>query len=136
MNTNILVNIYNNNMLLNDLIKLMNISLNIDEFRLIELMKKNNIKIEQRLLMEKKEVSINKESKSTNANNADNTQIKRGRGRPRKSCLMLEDDCVGIEVELIIIDDVEYYKTQEEVILNKNQEIMGILINGKIVKKE
>ena len=58
------------------------------------------------------------------------------RGRPRKSCLMLEDDCVGIEVELIKIDDVEYYKTQEEVILNKNQEIMGILINGKIVKKE
>ena len=49
---------------------------------------------------------------------------------------MLEDDCVGIEVELIKIDDVEYYKTQEEVILNKNQEIMGILINGKIVKKE
>ena len=48
---------------------------------------------------------------------------------------MKEDDTT-LEVELLVLDNVEYYKTQEDVILNKNLEIIGILKNGIIEKKE
>jgi hypothetical protein len=57
----------------------------------------------------------------------------RGRGRPRKTCEVKEES-VLMEVEIIEIGGVEYYKTNENVILNKDLEIEGILKNGKIVR--
>jgi hypothetical protein len=41
-----------------------------------------------------------------------------------------------VEVEIIKLGDNEYYKTSENVILNKDMEIEGILKNGKVVKRE
>ena len=38
-----------------------------------------------------------------------------------------------IEVEKIVIDGVEYYKTDEDVILDKvGHDIIGLYVNGKI----
>jgi hypothetical protein len=48
----------------------------------------------------------------------------------------VKEDDTTLEVELLVLDNVEYYKTQEDVILNNNLEIIGILKNGKIEKKE
>jgi hypothetical protein len=41
-----------------------------------------------------------------------------------------------VEVEIVKLGDNEYYKTIENVILNKDMEIEGILKNGKVVKRE
>ena len=122
----------------------------------------NNIKLNQRLLVE-----LNVQKKTTNnvINNETNKNIKpdisttntntnnksiddvseinlkkehggRGRGRPRKTCKVKEDDSVLVEVEIIILEGEEYYKTNENVILSKDLVIEGILKNGKIVRHE
>jgi DNA replication initiation complex subunit (GINS family) len=59
----------------------------------------------------------------------------RGRGRPRKTCEVKEEDSVLVEVEVIEIGGTEYYKTCENVIINKELEIEGILRDGKVVRK-
>ena len=60
----------------------------------------------------------------------------RGRGRPKKTKEIVEEDSVIVEVELITLDNIEYYKTNENVLLNKQMEIEGILKNGKLVKHD
>ena len=60
----------------------------------------------------------------------------RGRGRPKKTKEIVEEDSVIVEVELITLDNIEYYKTNENVLLNKQLEIEGILKNGKLVKHD
>ena len=145
-------------MLLTDLLKLFENTFNINEERFISIIESNNIKLNQRLLFEvndKKKINntINKNNEvlinetiiinsTTNANTKEdvvepNLKKKeasgRGRGRPRKTCEVKEES-VLMEVEIIEIGGVEYYKTNENVILNKDLEIEGILKNGKIVK--
>jgi len=138
-------------MLLTDLLKLFANDFNINEERFINIIESNNIRLSQKLLSEMKpEKKINIETTNTNTNtntrndiaiNNDGTNTKketttRGRGRPRKTCGIKEDDSVLIEVELVKLGDNEYYKTSENVILNKDMEIEGILKNGKVVKRE
>ena len=120
-------------MLLNELIKLISSSMDIVENDIVRLLNDNNIRLEQRLLLNKRE-----SSKNTDKTLKDEVQIKRGRGRPRKKCISecVKDDDTTLEVELLVLDNVEYYKTQEDVILNNNLEIIGILKKGKIEKKE
>ena len=60
----------------------------------------------------------------------------RGRGRPRKTREIKEEESVLVEVEVITLGTNEFYKTNENVLLNKNLEIEGILKNGKVVKRE
>ena len=77
-----------------------------------------------------------KESRELSRKESEN--VVRGRGRPKKKTITecKNDDDDTLEVEVISINNVEYYKTHEDVILNKNLEIEGILKNGKIEKKE
>jgi len=134
-------------MLLTDLLKLFANDFNINEERFVNIIESNNIRLSQKLLSEiKPQKKINIETSNTNTNddiaiNNDDTNIKketitRGRGRPRKTCEIKEDDSVLIEVEIVKLGDNEYYKTNENVILNKSMEIEGILKNGKVVKRE
>jgi hypothetical protein len=134
-------------MLLTDLLKLFANDFNINEERFVNIIESNNIRLSQRLLSEiKPQKKINIEISNTNTNddiaiNNDDTNTKketttRGRGRPRKTCEIKEDDSVLIEVEIVKLGDNEYYKTNENVILNKDMEIEGILKNGKVVKRE
>ena len=149
-------------MLLYDLLKLFENNFNINEERFISIIESNNIKLNQRLLVE-----LNVQKKTTNnvINNETNKNIKpdisttntntnnksiddvseinlkkehggRGRGRPRKTCKVKEDDSVLVEVEIIILEGEEYYKTNENVILSTDLVIEGILKNGKIVRHE
>ena len=149
-------------MLLYDLLKLFSNNFNINDERFISIIESNNIKLNQRLLVE-----LNVQKKTTNnvINNETNKNIKpdisttntntnnksiddvseinlkkehggRGRGRPRKTCKVKEDDSVLVEVEIIILEGEEYYKTNENVILSKDLVIEGILKNGKIVRHE
>jgi kynureninase len=134
-------------MLLTDLLKLFANDFNINEERFVNIIESNNIRLSQRLLSEiKPQKKINIETSNTNTNddiaiNNNDTNTKketttRGRGRPRKTCEIKEDDSVLIEVELVKLGTNEYYKTNENVILNKDMEIEGILKNGKVVKRE
>jgi hypothetical protein len=136
-------------MLLTDLLKLFANDFNINEERFVNIIESNNIRLSQRLLSEiKPQKKINIETSNTNTNtnddiaiNNDDTNTKketttRGRGRPRKTCEIKEDDSVLIEVEIVKLGANEYYKTNENVILNKDMEIEGILKNGKVVKRE
>jgi hypothetical protein len=146
-------------MLLTELLKLFANDFNIDEQRFVNIIESNNIKLSQRLLSEiKHQKKLNIETPNTNTNtntntndgntinnNDTNSELNskketttggRGRGRPRKTCDIKEDDSVLVEVEIIKLGDDEYYKTSENVILNKNMEIEGILKNGKVVKRE
>ena len=149
-------------MLLYDLLKLFENNFNIDEERFISIIESNNIKLNQRLLVE---LNIQKKTTNNVINNETNKNIKpdisttntntnnksiddvseinlkkehggRGRGRPRKTCKVKEDDSVLVEVEIIILEGEEYYKTNENVILSKDLVIEGILKNGKIVRHE
>ena len=101
-------------MLLSELVYKIARRLEINDEELKEILREENIRLEQRLLLSKDE--------------------KRGRGRPKKNTLSKDEDgCVGLEVELIIVNGKEYYLTCENVVLNKELKIEGILREGKIV---
>jgi hypothetical protein len=134
-------------MLLTDLLKLFENNFNISEERFISIIESNNIKLSQRLLSEKKSnanTDVSNLNKDTINNNEDvnlETNSKkekpiRGRGRPRKSEAREEEETVIVDVERIMIGENEYYKTKENVILNKELEIEGILRGGEIVSYE
>jgi hypothetical protein len=134
-------------MLLTDLLKLFENNFNISEERFISIIESNNIKLSQRLLSEKKfnaNTDVSNLNKDTINNNEDvnlETNSKkekplRGRGRPRKSEAREEEETVIVDVERIMIGENEYYKTKENVILNKELEIEGILRGGEIVSYE
>ena len=101
-------------MLLSELIDKIARRLEINDEELKEVLNEEHVILDQRLQLSKDE--------------------KRGRGRPKKNTLSKDEDgCVGLEVELLMIDGKEYYLTQENVVLNKELKIEGILREGKIV---
>ena len=103
-------------MLLSELVYKIARRLEINDEELKEILREENIRLEQRLLLSKDE--------------------KRGRGRPKKNTLSKDEEgSVGLEVELIMIDEKEYYLTNENVILSKELKIEGILRDGKIYNK-
>ena len=133
-------------MLLNDLLKLFSTTFDINEERFTTILESNNIKLNQRLLcniIDKKNNITNDKIESVSENNL-KTNIKktnetgsgRGRGRPKKTKEMSEDANVVIEVELITLNGKEFYKTNENVLMNMGMEIEGILKDGKVVKSE
>lgn len=148
-------------MLLNDLLKLFSTNFNINEERLVEIIEANNIKLSQRLLLEIKTNTKISTSSSVNFSNKINdtliTNVKnndtvndtsndetdskkketsgRGRGRPRKTKDLKEESSVLLEVEVLVLGNEEYYKTRENVVLNKELEIEGIYVDGKISRR-
>ena len=99
----------------------------------------NNISNESKNISES--AIISNSNNSSNSSNLDANLKKkessgRGRGRPKKTKEIVEEDSVIVEVELITLENIEYYKTNENVLLNKQMEIEGILKNGKLVKHE
>jgi hypothetical protein len=145
-------------MLLTELLKLFSTNFDINEERFVNIIESNNIKLSQRLLFEliddkkttknsnnKANDLTNDPSNTININNTGDLEINllkkeqtsgRGRGRPRKTKDLKEEDDVILEVELLIIGEKEYYKTRENVILNKELEIEGIYVDGKVVRKD
>lgn len=147
-------------MLLADLLKLFSTNFDINEERFVSIIESNNIKLSQRLLFEildDKKITKNSNTKVNEItsdpinpvniinNKTGDLEINllkkeqtntRGRGRPRKTKDLKEEEDVIIEVELLILGEKEYYKTSENVILNKELEIEGILKDGKIVRKD
>ncbi len=138
-------------MLLTELLKLFENNFNISEDCFISIVKSNNIKLSQRLLSEikveknlnaknnttisNKDIPINNQDVDLETNSKKEKQV-RGRGRPRKSEGREEEETVIVDVERIMIGAKEYYKTKENVILNKELEIEGILRDGEIVNYE
>ena len=103
-------------MLLSELVYKIARRLEINDEELKEILREENISLEQRLQLSKDE--------------------KRGRGRPKKNTLSKDEEgSVGLEVELIMIDEKEYYLTSENVVLSKELKIEGILRDGKIYNK-
>ena len=103
-------------MLLSELVYKIARRLEINDEELKEILRDENISLEQRLQLSKDE--------------------KRGRGRPKKNTLSKDEEgSVGLEVELIMIDEKEYYLTNENVVLSKELKIEGILREGKIYNK-
>lgn len=99
----------------------------------------NNISNESKNISES--AIISNSNNSSNSSNLDANLKKkessgRGRGRPKKTKEIVEEDSVIVEVELITLENIEYYKTNENVLLNKQMGIEGILKNGKLVKHE
>ena len=146
-------------MLLVDLVKLFSTNFNIDEERILDIIDSNNIKLSQRLLVkitdDKKkiinETSINTPSKNDTSNNeTSNNEISnnetsnnetsnkkttssgRGRGRPRKTKELLEENDVVIEVELVTIENEEYYLTRENVLMTKELKVSGVYVGGRV----
>ena len=136
-------------MLLNDLIKLFSRNFDISEERFLDIIESNNIKMSQRLLcnintgnIEKKTVIVTGEhTNSINETESKNNLQKktetggRGRGRPRKTKALCDESDVLLEVELLKLNGEMYYKTNENVILNMDMEILGILLNGEILSQ-
>ena len=146
-------------MLLVDLVKLFSTNFNIDEERFLNIIDSNNIKLSQRLLVkikdEKKNI-INKPSINEPSNNEPSinkpsinepsineppinesskkktTNTTRGRGRPRKTKEFIEENDVVIEVELVTIDNKEYYMTRENVLMTKDLEVSGVYVCGVV----
>jgi hypothetical protein len=145
-------------MLLTELLKLFSTNFDINEERFVNIIESNNIKLSQRLLFElidDKKTTKNSNNKANDLTNDPSNTINitntgdleinllkkeqtsgRGRGRPRKTKDLKEEDDVILEVELLIIGEKEYYKTRENVILNKELEIEGIYVDGKVVRKD
>ena len=150
-------------MLLTELVELLSEHFNISNNAITTILQNNNIRINQRLLLEKAMLVMNKpevkkinttktniisevvetkveENKIRVEENKPNLEIKptRGRGRPRKNTVMSEEvekeEEICVEVEEVTVDGIIYYKTSENVILSKDLTIEGIMRNGKIVK--
>jgi len=145
------------------MVELLSEHFNISNNAITTILQNNNIRINQRLLLEKAVLIMNKpevkktsttkkniisevvetkvaENKIRLEENKPNLEIKptRGRGRPRKNTVMSEEvekeEEICVEVEEVTVDGITYYKTSENVILSKDLTIEGIMRNGKIVK--
>ncbi len=145
------------------MVELLSEHFNISNNAITTILQNNNIRINQRLLLEKAVLIMNKpevkktsttkkniisevvetkveENKIRVEENKPNLEIKptRGRGRPRKNTVMSEEvekeEEICVEVEEVTVDGITYYKTSENVILSKDLTIEGIMRNGKIVK--
>jgi len=126
-------------MLLNDLLTLFSSQLNIDLVQFTSIIETNNIKLNQKLVLEKNKV-LKKELKNDGLkDDTSNVQEKRSRGRPRKQCNIINvpnnipEDIDYIIVEEISYKDTDYYKTDANVILDTNYKACGCIVDDKII---
>ncbi len=126
-------------MLLNELTALFSTQLNIDLDQLTSIIETNNIKLNQKLVLEKKKVLKNDLKNDDLKDTTNNVQEKRSRGRPRKQCnvinvpISIPEDVEYIIVEEISYKDTDYYKTDANVILDTNYKACGRIVDDKII---
>jgi hypothetical protein len=74
----------------------------------------------------------NNETVKNDTSNKKTTSSGRGRGRPRKTKELLEENDVVIEVELVTIENEEYYLTRENVLMTKELKVSGVYVGGRV----
>jgi hypothetical protein len=130
-------------MLLNDLLTLFSSQLNIDIVQLTSIIETNNVKLNQKLVLEKKKVLKNDLLKNDLKNDlkdtTNNVQEKRSRGRPRKQCNVINvPNSIPEDVDYIIVEEISYkdniyYKTDTNVILDTNYKACGHIVDDKVI---
>ena len=126
-------------MLLNDLLALFSSQLNIDLAQLTSIIETNNIKLNQKLVLDKKKVLKNDLKNDDLKDDKNNVQEKRSRGRPRKQCNVINvPNSIPEEVDYIIVEeisykDTDYYKTDANVILDTNYNACGHIVDDKVI---
>jgi hypothetical protein len=125
-------------MLLNDLTALFSSQLNIDIVQLTSIIETNNVKLNQKLVLEKKKVLKN-DLKNELKDTTNNVQEKRSRGRPRKQCNVINvPNSIPEDVDYIIVEEISYkdnsyYKTDTNVILDTNYKACGHIVDEQII---
>jgi len=135
-------------MLLIELLKIFSSQLNINEDEFNIIITNNNIKLNQRLTLEKKEKKekkvLDNTTPSININNEEvthNVKEKRSRGRPKKQCNVITetnniDEDVNYEiVEELTYDNKVYYKTDKGVLLDTNYNAQGVIVDEVVLMK-
>jgi hypothetical protein len=74
----------------------------------------------------------NNDTVKNDTSNKKTTSSGRGRGRPRKTKELLEENDVVIEVELVTIENEEYYLTRENVLMTKELKVSGVYVGGRV----
>jgi len=74
----------------------------------------------------------NNDTSNNDTSNKKTTSSGRGRGRPRKTKELLEENDVVIEVELVTIENEEYYMTRENVLMTKELKVSGVYVGGRV----
>jgi hypothetical protein len=142
-------------MLLIELIKVFSSQLNINEEDFNVIICDNNIKVSQRLTLEKKEKKDKTENKekgkekevqistplTSNEDLTNKVKEKRSRGRPRKQCNVITDtnsvdDDVNYEiVRKITYNNKDYYKTEKGALLDTDYNVQGVIVDGIALMK-
>jgi hypothetical protein len=132
-------------MLLNELVALFSSQLNINIVQLTSIIETNNVKLNQKLVLEKKKVLKNDLLKNdllkndTLKDDTNNVQEKRSRGRPRKQCNVINvPNSIPEDVDYIIVEEISYkdniyYKTDTNVILDTNYKACGHIVDDKVI---
>lgn len=134
-------------MLLNELLALFSSQLNIDQVKFNSIIESNNIKLNQKLVLEKKKIEkheTNQETKQETkheTNQETNSTQKRSRGRPRKQCNIISTiNNIAEDVDYEVVEEVsykntDYFKTTNGVLLDANYKAQGVIIDGLIIMK-
>jgi hypothetical protein len=126
-------------MLLNELAALFSTQLNIDIVQITSIIETNNIKLNQKLVLEKKKVLKNDLKNDNLKDTTNNIQEKRSRGRPRKQCNVINvPNNIPEDVDYIIVEEISYkdniyYKTDTNVILDTNYKACGHIVDDKVI---
>ena len=150
-------------MLLNDLVALFSVQLNIDKVQFNSIIETNNIKLNQKLVLDKKKTAkhdikndtkhdikndtkhdikhdIKHDTKHDTKDDAISTE-KRSRGRPRKQCNIIStinnipEDVDYEIVEEITYKNTDYFKTDKGVLLDANYKACGVIVDGLVIMK-
>lgn len=130
-------------MLLNELLALFSCQLNIDQVQFNSIIESNNIKLNQKLVLEKKKIEKHetKQEIKQDAKQDINSTEKRSRGRPRKQCNIISTiNNISEDVDYEVVEEVsykntDYFKTTNGVLLDANYKAQGVIIDGLIIMK-
>jgi hypothetical protein len=126
-------------MLLNELVALFSSQLNIDLVQLTSIIETNNIKLNQKLVLEKNKLLKNDLKNDELKDTTNNVQEKRSRGRPRKQCNVISvPNSIPEDVDYVIVEEIsykntDYYKTDANVILDTNYKVCGHIVDEQII---
>ena len=132
-------------MLLNDLLVLFSSQLNIDLAQFNSIIESNNIKLNQKLVLEKKKITnqdLKQDLKNDLNHETNNVPEKRSRGRPRKQCNVISvPNIISEDIDYIIVEEIsykdkDYYKTDADVLLDTNYNACGHIVDGLIRLKD
>ena len=132
-------------MLLNDLLVLFSSQLNIDLAQFNSIIESNNIKLNQKLVLEKKKITnqdLKQDLKNDLNHETNNVPEKRSRGRPRKQCNVISvPNIISEDIDYIIVEEIsykdkDYYKTDADVLLDTNYNACGRIVDGLIIFKD